>query len=213
MKTGVEIRFGPGDRERLEAVVASGNSPQKHVSPQGRLRARRHDRHLLQGPGARDRLCQAPGRARAARERHAAGLPDGPRPGPQQAGWLGGREDLRADGRRDGEGGNRNDHVRLDPWRLPGRLDLEADRRAASGQGPSRVRADARRLRRAQRPGARRHHHREPCRGDREPPVLRGPEGRRAGRHQHRRHGDGARGRAGARARGARGVRRCAGAA
>ena len=31
MRTGVEVRFGPGDRERLEAVVASGNSPQKHV--------------------------------------------------------------------------------------------------------------------------------------------------------------------------------------
>ena len=31
MRTGVEIRLGPGDRERLEAVVASGNSPQKHV--------------------------------------------------------------------------------------------------------------------------------------------------------------------------------------
>ena len=28
-----------------------------------RLRARRHDRHLLQGPGARDRLRQAPRRA------------------------------------------------------------------------------------------------------------------------------------------------------
>ncbi len=31
MRTGVEIHLGPGDRERLEAVVASGNSPQKHV--------------------------------------------------------------------------------------------------------------------------------------------------------------------------------------
>ncbi len=31
MRTGVEVRLGPGDRERLEAVVGSGNSPQKHV--------------------------------------------------------------------------------------------------------------------------------------------------------------------------------------
>src|SRR3712207_9386113 len=31
MRTGVEVRFSPGDRERLEAVVGSGNSPQKHV--------------------------------------------------------------------------------------------------------------------------------------------------------------------------------------
>jgi transposase len=31
MKKGVEVRFGPGDRERLEAVIRSGNSRQKHV--------------------------------------------------------------------------------------------------------------------------------------------------------------------------------------
>src|ERR1700737_1878039 len=31
MRKGVEVRLGVGDRERLEAVVASGNSPQKHV--------------------------------------------------------------------------------------------------------------------------------------------------------------------------------------
>jgi len=31
MRAGVEVRLGPGDRERLEAVVGSGNSPQKHV--------------------------------------------------------------------------------------------------------------------------------------------------------------------------------------
>src|SRR5918998_3301382 len=31
MRTGVEVRLGLGDRERLEAVVASRNSPQKHV--------------------------------------------------------------------------------------------------------------------------------------------------------------------------------------
>jgi Homeodomain-like domain len=28
---GVEVRFGPGERERLEAVIGSGNSRQKHV--------------------------------------------------------------------------------------------------------------------------------------------------------------------------------------
>src|SRR6202022_3827763 len=30
-RKGVEVRLGVGDRERLEAVVGSGNSPQKHV--------------------------------------------------------------------------------------------------------------------------------------------------------------------------------------
>src|SRR5262245_60559831 len=31
MRKGVEVRLGPGDRERLEAIVRSGSSPQKHV--------------------------------------------------------------------------------------------------------------------------------------------------------------------------------------
>jgi hypothetical protein len=31
MRAGVEVRLGPGDRERLEVVIGSGNSPQKHV--------------------------------------------------------------------------------------------------------------------------------------------------------------------------------------
>src|SRR5919106_1360420 len=31
MRKGVEVRLGAGDRERLEAVIGSGNSPQKHV--------------------------------------------------------------------------------------------------------------------------------------------------------------------------------------
>ena len=31
MRKGVEVRLGSGDRERLEAVIGSGNSPQKHV--------------------------------------------------------------------------------------------------------------------------------------------------------------------------------------
>lgn len=31
MRTGFEVRLGPGDREWLKAVVGSGNSPQKHV--------------------------------------------------------------------------------------------------------------------------------------------------------------------------------------
>ena len=30
MRKGIEVRLGPGDRERLEAVIGSGNSPQKH---------------------------------------------------------------------------------------------------------------------------------------------------------------------------------------
>jgi hypothetical protein len=28
MRKGIEVRLGPGDRERLEAVIGSGNSPQ-----------------------------------------------------------------------------------------------------------------------------------------------------------------------------------------
>src|SRR6266568_4006259 len=31
MRKGISVRLGPGDRERLEAVIGSGNSPQKHV--------------------------------------------------------------------------------------------------------------------------------------------------------------------------------------
>jgi hypothetical protein len=31
MKKGIEVPLGPGDRERLEAVIGSGNSRQKHV--------------------------------------------------------------------------------------------------------------------------------------------------------------------------------------
>jgi hypothetical protein len=31
MRKGVEVRLGPGDRERFEAIVGSGNSVQKHV--------------------------------------------------------------------------------------------------------------------------------------------------------------------------------------
>src|SRR2546430_16896531 len=31
MRRGIEVRLGPGDRERLQAVIGSGNSPQKHV--------------------------------------------------------------------------------------------------------------------------------------------------------------------------------------
>jgi hypothetical protein len=31
MRKGIEVRLGPGDRDRLEAVIGSGNSPQKHV--------------------------------------------------------------------------------------------------------------------------------------------------------------------------------------
>jgi hypothetical protein len=31
MHKGIEVRLRPGDRERLEAIVGSGNSSQKHV--------------------------------------------------------------------------------------------------------------------------------------------------------------------------------------
>src|SRR5215469_5164956 len=31
MRKGIEVRFGPSDRDRLEAIIGSGNSSQKHV--------------------------------------------------------------------------------------------------------------------------------------------------------------------------------------
>jgi len=31
MRIGIEVHLGVGDRERLEAIIASRNSPQKHV--------------------------------------------------------------------------------------------------------------------------------------------------------------------------------------
>ena len=31
MRKGIEVRLSPGDRERLAAVIGSGNSRQKHV--------------------------------------------------------------------------------------------------------------------------------------------------------------------------------------
>src|SRR5262252_5880081 len=31
MRKGIEVRFGPDDRDRLEGIIGSGNSPQKHV--------------------------------------------------------------------------------------------------------------------------------------------------------------------------------------
>src|SRR6266568_1343646 len=31
MRKGIEVRLGPGDRERLKSVIGSGNSTQKHV--------------------------------------------------------------------------------------------------------------------------------------------------------------------------------------
>ena len=60
-----------------------------------RLRAGRHRRHLVQGPGARDAVRQAARRAGAARQRHPAGLPDGPRGGVQQGRRLRDREGAR----------------------------------------------------------------------------------------------------------------------
>ena len=154
MVLGVKAGLDPQDDLRRGARLdrrQCGVGAAGAAHPRGRLRAGRHDRHLLQGPGARDRLRQAPGRAAAARERHPAGLPDGPRPGAQQAGRLGDREGVREAGRRDGEEGRAdNDHVRFAARRLSGRLDLEPGRRPAAGAGPSGVRADPRRLRRAQ---------------------------------------------------------------
>src|ERR1700733_3900860 len=31
MRKGIEVRLSAGDRKRLEAIIGSGNSPQKHV--------------------------------------------------------------------------------------------------------------------------------------------------------------------------------------
>jgi hypothetical protein len=35
MRNGIEVRLGPGDRDRLEAVIGSGNSPQKRAADIG----------------------------------------------------------------------------------------------------------------------------------------------------------------------------------
>ena len=104
--------------------------------------------------------------------------------------------------------------IRADPRRLSGRLDLEPGRRA-----PARRRAiscwrrslDGCAERKGQvRAGITTETHAAEVA---ELLFYQDLKRRGAGRHQHRRHGDGARRRAGARTGGARGVRRCAGAA
>jgi hypothetical protein len=44
MRAGVEVRLGPGDCERLGAVIGSGNSLQKHVWGRARIILRSADR-------------------------------------------------------------------------------------------------------------------------------------------------------------------------
>src|SRR6266403_4319637 len=79
-------------------------------------------------------------------------------------------------------------YLRPDPWRVPGRLDLETRRHAVACRRPSRLRADARRLRRAVAPRAARYHGRHARPGDRAAAVLRGPPRRDPGWHERRRH-------------------------
>src|SRR5580692_2837866 len=58
MRKGIEVRLSPGDRERLEAVIGSGNSPQKAcVAGSDCAAERRWDRH--DGDPAADRQRQA----------------------------------------------------------------------------------------------------------------------------------------------------------
>lgn len=66
--------------------------------PQRRLLARRHHRYLLQGPGARDRLCQGARRADVHGRRVAAGLSNGAGSRPQQGGRQRPDQALRGDG-------------------------------------------------------------------------------------------------------------------
>src|SRR4051812_8270380 len=51
MRNDVEVRLRPGDRERLEAVLADRNSPQKHVESRSDL-AENAGQHQ-QAPGTR----------------------------------------------------------------------------------------------------------------------------------------------------------------
>ena len=63
---GVKAGLDPADHLRGGARLDGrecGVGAARAAHPQGRLRAGRHDRHLLQGPGAGDRLRQAAGRA------------------------------------------------------------------------------------------------------------------------------------------------------
>jgi 3-hydroxyisobutyrate dehydrogenase-like beta-hydroxyacid dehydrogenase len=50
---------------RVSTGGSAGVGAARAAHPEWRFRAGRHDRHLLQGPGAGDRLRQAPGRAAA----------------------------------------------------------------------------------------------------------------------------------------------------
>jgi hypothetical protein len=51
MRNDVEVRLRPGDRERLEAVLADRNSPQKHVESRSDLA----ENAGQQAPGTRSR--------------------------------------------------------------------------------------------------------------------------------------------------------------
>ena len=90
-----DLRRGPGEHGHELRLRARGAEDARAGLLAGRQR-----RHLLQGPGARDRLRQAARRAAPAREPHPAGLPDGARGRPQQAGRLGHPPGARAAGRR-----------------------------------------------------------------------------------------------------------------
>src|SRR5712691_8301141 len=69
MRKGIEVRLGPGDWERLEGVIGSGNSPQKHVwrARIGLLAQRRRELLRQAAPAAAQtrrlqRHCRSPGR-------------------------------------------------------------------------------------------------------------------------------------------------------
>src|ERR1700739_4681541 len=109
MRKGIEVRLGAGDRERLAAVIGSGNSRQKHVwrGPIGLLRGGGPRRTALQRParkGQAENLAWAGavygrgGRWAAAR-RDAAGTQEAAAGGDRRGG---GRDDV---GRTAGRGG------------------------------------------------------------------------------------------------------------
>src|SRR6185369_4846068 len=90
-----DLRCGPGEHGHELRLRARGAEDARAGLLAGRQR-----RHLLQGPGAGDRLRQAARRAAPAREPHPAGLSDGACGRPQQAGRLGHPPGARAAGRR-----------------------------------------------------------------------------------------------------------------
>src|SRR5229473_2471253 len=83
MRKGIEVRLGPGDWERLEGVIGSGNSPQKHVwrARIGLLAQRRRELLRQAAPAAaQTRRLQRHCDLQAASNRYLAETNNNPKP-------------------------------------------------------------------------------------------------------------------------------------